>query len=92
MLNLTLNPDIFKSHLGPIIKKITRFQRISDKEGLLLYKESSISLLGSLANAIREKKNGNKTYFNKNIHLEPTNICVFDCKFCAYSKLLKKRQ
>ena len=33
-----------------------------------------------------KKKNGDKTYFNRNIHIEPTNICVFDCKFCAYLK------
>ena len=43
-----------------------------------------------LANSIREKKNNHNTYFNKNIHIEPTNICVFDCKFCAYSRVIKK--
>ena len=74
-----------------IVKKVISEERITEKEGIQLYKEAPISLLGSLANSIREKKNGNKTYFNKNIHIEPTNICVFDCKFCSYSRLLSKK-
>jgi aminodeoxyfutalosine synthase len=41
---------------------------------------------------VREKKNGNLTYFNRNFHIEPTNICVFDCKFCSYSRLLKQKE
>ena len=59
---------------------------------MILYNKAPLSLLGVLANAIRERKNGNKTYFNKNIHIEPTNICVFDCKFCSYSRLLSKKE
>ncbi len=35
---------------------------------------------------------GNKTYFNRNFHIEPTNVCVFTCKFCSYSKLYKNRE
>ena len=65
--------------------------RITEEEGLVLYTNAPIALLGTLANAIREKKNGNNTYFNRNIHIEPTNICVFDCKFCSYSRLLSKK-
>ena len=51
-----------------------------------------MGFLGSLANYIRNKKHGDYTYFNRNFHIEPTNICVFDCKFCSYSRLLKHRQ
>ena len=53
----------------------------------MLYTQAPLALLGCLANVIREK-NGNKTFFNKNIHIEPTNICVFDCKVCSYSRKL----
>ena len=53
---------------------------------------ASLALLGSLANQIRECLHGDKTYFNKNIHIEPTNICVFDCKFCSYSRLLREKE
>ena len=45
-----------------------------------------------MANFIREKRHGNFTYFNRNFHIEPTNVCVFSCKFCSYSKLYSKRE
>lgn len=48
--------------------------------------------LGTLANFVREKMHGDYTYFNRNFHVEPTNICVFDCKFCSYSRLLKQKE
>lgn len=44
-----------------------------------------------MANYLREQRHGDTTYFNRNFHIEPTNICVFDCKFCSYSRLLKHR-
>ena len=58
---------------------------------MLLFEQGELNFLGSLANDIRERLHGNHTYFNKNFHIEPTNICVFDCKFCAYSKLLRQK-
>ena len=78
--------------LQPIVQKVIQEERITEEEGIILYTEAPISLLGTLANAIREDKNGNKTFFNKNIHIEPTNICVFDCKFCAYSIKISKKE
>src|SRR5207237_761154 len=71
--------------------KILSGQRITPEEGLFLYEKGEVSFLGALANEVREKKHGNKTYFNRNFHIEPTNICVFDCKFCSYSRLLKQK-
>ena len=91
MLNTSINIDFVTKNLQSIVAKIIDGERISKKEGLLLFTEAPLSLVGSLANTIREKKNGNITYFNKNIHIEPTNICVFDCKFCSYSRKLSKK-
>jgi aminodeoxyfutalosine synthase len=91
MLKTSLNIASINRQLQPIVKKIINENRICKEEGLLLYKQASLPLLGALANAIRIQKNGNKTYFNKNIHIEPTNICVFDCKFCSYSRKLSKK-
>ena len=75
-----------------IIKKIDENSRITPEEGLFLFEHASLSLLGSVANRIREKKHGNTTYFNRNFHIEPTNVCVFSCKFCSYSRLYSKRE
>jgi aminodeoxyfutalosine synthase len=78
--------------LKNIAKKILAKERISAEEGLLLYKKAELGFLGALANHVREEKNGNHVYFNRNFHIEPTNICVFDCKFCSYSRLVKQKE
>jgi aminodeoxyfutalosine synthase len=93
-------PDIssllLDSNLSNDLKKITEKvitnQRISFDDGVLLYEKGELGFLGTLANYIRERKNGNNVYFNRNFHIEPTNICVFDCKFCSYSRLLKNKE
>ena len=87
-----INIKFIKNDLKPIVAKVIKQKRISEEEGLFLFNNASISLLGYLANKIRLKLNGDKVFFNRNIHIEPTNICVFDCKFCAYSKLLRNKQ
>jgi len=76
--------------LSSISKKVLLGQRISAEDALLFFNLPDLTLIGLLANYIREKKHGNKTYFNSNFHIEPTNICVFDCKFCAYSRLINQ--
>ena len=81
MLKTNLIIEQLTNGLKPIVKKIINQERITEEEGIKLYNEASISLLGTLANAIRETKNGNHTYFNKNIHIEPTNICVLIVSF-----------
>jgi aminodeoxyfutalosine synthase len=78
--------------LKAIGQKILRSERVSFDEGVLLFEKGSLSWLGALANWVREQKHGNKTYFNRNFHIEPTNLCVFSCKFCAYSKLYAHRE
>ena len=90
MESILLNSNISKE-LKNIAEKVYNEERITFDEGVLLYKQGELGFLGSLANYIREKKNGNYVYFNRNFHIEPTNICVFDCKFCSYSRLLKQK-
>lgn len=77
--------------LREIGKKILQNIRITSEEGLTLFERASLGYVGALANYVCNKKNDNKVFFNKNFHIEPTNICVFDCKFCSYSKLLKQK-
>lgn len=78
-------------HLKAIAEKVFEGKRITPEEGTTLYKEGELGFLGLLANHVREKKNQNYAYFNRNMHVEPTNLCVFDCKFCSYSRLLKQK-
>ena len=78
--------------LKAIGEKVLRKERISFDDGVTLFEKGSLSYLGMLANWVREQKHGNKTYFNRNFHIEPTNVCVFSCKFCSYSKLYANRE
>ena len=80
------------SYMRSIAEKIDNQVRITPEEGLLLFEKGSLATLGAMANFIRERKHGNYTYFNRNFHIEPTNVCVFSCKFCSYSRLYSKRE
>ncbi|MBP6396662.1 MAG: aminofutalosine synthase MqnE [Saprospiraceae bacterium] len=82
------NPD---QDLQDISQKVLNGIRISNEDALILFERADLPFLGLLANHIREKKHGDTTYFNRNFHLEPTNICLYTCTFCSYSRLIKKR-
>jgi aminodeoxyfutalosine synthase len=90
-LQLLLEDDNLSEELREIAAKVEKSTRISFDEGVLLYEKASLPYLGILSNYIREKKHGDNTYFNRNFHIEPTNLCVYDCKFCSYSRLIKER-
>ncbi|MEY3688028.1 MAG: aminofutalosine synthase MqnE, partial [Bacteroidota bacterium] len=79
-------------HLSEILHKIEQEERITPQEGLFLFENATLAELGAMANFIREKKHGDTTYFNRNFHIEPTNVCVFSCKFCSYSRLYAHRE
>jgi aminodeoxyfutalosine synthase len=83
------NKDV---QLARIAQKVFNKERITEEEGLYLYEKASLGYLGTLANYIREEKNGIKTYFNRNFHIEPTNVCLYTCTFCSYSRLIKERK
>src|SRR5580698_2174715 len=83
--------NVNNTELKNIGEKILSHKRISFDEGVVLFEKGSLPFLGALANHVREEKHGNKTYFNRNFHIEPTNVCVFSCAFCAYSRLYAHR-
>ncbi|MHB8209290.1 aminofutalosine synthase MqnE [Mucilaginibacter sp.] len=87
---LIQNPDL-PADLKHIAEKVLNAERITFDEGVLLFEKGELGYLGILANYIREKRHGDNTYFNRNFHIEPTNLCVYDCKFCSYSRLIKER-
>ncbi len=72
--------------LMAIAGKITASIRITPEEGLSLYKNADLPLLGLLAGIVRRRHNGNLAYFNRNFHIEPTNKCIYNCRFCSYHK------
>jgi aminodeoxyfutalosine synthase len=87
MSTLTSAPEI-----EIISEKIQAGQRLSFDEGLYLHDHVDLLTLGRLANIIRERKNGNKAYYNTNIHLNPTNVCVYRCTFCAFRADLRSEK
>lgn len=91
-LNVILSDPGLDKELKVIAEKVIAGERISEGEGLILFEKGKLAYLGALANLIRERKHGNKTYFNRNFHMEPTNVCLYTCTFCSYSRLIKKRE
>ena len=81
----------FNKNIATIAQNVLAGNSISEADGVTLFKHGELAELGYLANFIREKLHGNITYFNRNFHIEPTNVCVFSCAFCSYSRLYAKR-
>src|SRR3954452_20996267 len=72
------------SRLGAIREKVEAGQRLSFDDGLALEASNDLFALGMMANLVRERKNGNFGYYNVNTHINPTNVCVYKCDFCAF--------
>ena len=70
--------------LKPICHKVLAGERLSADEGLILYRSGDILAVGWMANVVRERMHGDKTYFNVNRHINPTNVCVAACRLCAF--------
>ena len=87
VINFTTDVD-----LKNIALKVKQGERISDEECQVLFEKADLPFVGALANFIREKMHGDRTYFNRNFHIEPTNVCVFSCKFCSYSRLYANKE
>jgi aminodeoxyfutalosine synthase len=70
--------------LPAIREKVEAGHRLSFDDGLWLSDHADLFAVGELANIVRERKNGNVTFYNVNTHLNPTNVCVYRCTFCAF--------
>lgn len=76
--------------LKPIRDKVEAGERLSLDDGLVLERpDVPLPEVGELANFVRERKNGNSAYYNINTHLNPTNVCVYRCVFCAFRSDLR---
>ncbi len=87
-----LNINTLSEDFKIIAEKVIKGERLSDEDGLLLFEKGELAFVGALANFVRERLHGNTTYFNRNFHIEPTNLCVFSCNFCSYSKIYAHKE
>ena len=72
--------------LQPLADKLARNQPLSLKDGLTLYNHVDLNEVGALANLVRQSRFGSKAFFNSNVHINQTNICVLACRFCAFRR------
>jgi len=81
-----VQPYFNDPQLRPIAGKVSAGERLSYDDGLALYRSGDLLGIGYLANHVRERLNGQTTYFNVNRHINPTDVCVAACKLCAFGK------
>lgn len=72
--------------INVIADAVRRSERISTEDALKLWREAPLWLLGELAVACKLSASGKNVYYNRNVHLEPTNICLFNCEFCSFRR------
>ncbi len=81
-----LEKAVEKAGLGEILERVKVGQRLSKEDGIRLYNTRNILALGYIANLVRERINGDRTFFVYNQHINYSNICINLCKFCAFGK------
>src|SRR5450755_1508240 len=72
--------------LAPVHDKVMAGARLNTDDALALYRTGDILAVGWMANHVRERMHGDKTYFNVNRHINPTNVCVAACRLCAFGR------
>ncbi len=86
LLSTYISDSKLAESLKQIVNKVLANERISVNETIELYEKAELGLLSQLASIVCSRKNGDNIYFNKNFHIEPTNLCIYNCKFCSYHK------
>ena len=75
-----------RDSITDIYEKVVEGERVTYEEGIRLYQTNDLITLGEMANIIRQRKHGDHVYFNKNRHINPTNVCAFHCNFCSFAR------
>ena len=88
--NIIADPN-FDLALKAVAEKVLDHKRINEDDALLLFEKGSLPFVGALANYIAQSLHGTTVYYNRNFHIEPTNVCVYTCNFCSYSRQYKHR-
>ncbi len=79
------------SGLADIHDKVRAGERLSAGDGVRLFESNALMAVGAMANLVREAKNGDDAYFVRNMHLNPTNVCTVDCKFCGFYRPYREK-
>jgi aminodeoxyfutalosine synthase len=86
MLSPLAHRALERDGLGDVRDRVLAGARLSDEEALRLFELDDLAALGALANHVRERRHGDLTFYNKNTHLNFTNVCVATCKFCSFAR------
>jgi len=75
---------VHRAGLSDLWAKVEADERLTFDDGVRLFRSRELMAVGAMANVVRERKNGDAAYFVRNMHLNPTNVCTVDCKFCGF--------
>ena len=78
--------------LSDVYEKVQSGERLSYDDGVRLFQSKELMAIGAMANVVRERKNDNLAYFVRNMHLNPTNVCTVDCKFCGFYRPYREKE
>ena len=81
---MALTPEHIVGDLIDIYRKVDEGQRLSFEDGMRLYETPNLNAVGYMANIVRERRHGGRTYYVRNQHINYTNICNKFCKFCSF--------
>ncbi len=73
-------------NISHIVDNVRRGERISVDDAIILWRHAPLWLLGELATSRKRAASGELVYYNRNIHIEPSNICIFNCEFCSFRR------
>jgi len=80
-------PRVADPRLLPVVERVERGERLSAEDGVLLFTTPDLLTVGRLADTVRERLCGDAVFYNVNRHLNATNVCVAECKFCAFARV-----
>ncbi len=86
MLSTLAHRALERAGLGPIRDQVLSKERLGEEDALRLFEARDLAAVGALANHVREERHGNLAFYNRNVHLNPTNVCVASCKFCSFAR------
>ncbi len=86
-----LSQNQWSQEISPIVEKLKNGERLDLNDGLKLFEHNNLFEVGMLANYSKKSRYGDYVFFNSNVHINQTNVCVLSCKFCAFSRTKRSK-